>query len=100
MKPAQGSVSALKDNNCAFLSGAKCLTLVSQAHFPAANRASSAELSSQGGGRRLSPSHSALAHPQRSGLTESMDFPSTSQRSALPLAPRSQRGFCPWHMEP
>lgn len=100
MKPAQGLVSALKDNNCAFLSGAKCLTLVSQAHFPAANRASSAELSSQGGGRRLSPSHAALARPQRSGLTESTDFPSASQRSALPLAPQSQRGFCPWDMEP
>lgn len=83
-KPAQGLVSALKDNNSAFSSSAKCLAQVSQAHFPAANGASSADHSSQGGGRRVSPSHSAPAHPQHPGLTKSMDFPSASHE-ALPF---------------
>lgn len=89
----QQPVSALKDNNCAFLSSAKCLTRVS--HFPAANRASSVELSSQGGDGNPCPcTSSALRCHQIRGFPFCL-----TPAFALPLAPQSQRGFCPWDTE-
>lgn len=78
-KPAQGLVSALKDNTCAFLGSARCLTQLS--HFPAANRAS------QGGGRNiLHCTSSALRSHQ------SMDFPLHHTRLCPSFGPREPTG--------